>query len=530
VRFGARRRNPAETVAACRRVPACQASRGEGGHSRAGYPGRRFFPAPETAAPHGAACAGDGPTTRHGRNGDPVIGPAAKEVASRHLTSLRRRPERTGWLDEREFTKLLGKNSSPTNAANLAFLISRVADDDESRSNAAQEFQQWPALLKGIFAHKKGDPEERALLIAAAFLDGAPALHVQRASQQLLGDAPEKGDSVRDILAGPDLTARLRELGVTVEDRNISFSEKPGLGKAALHHIWVERADLHGPLLKWIGDMTAPGKLAEPYLDSIAEILTDLALRHNDLRPIELAQTWARPGATDERLSLASRMLDKAATSDTLGSAVRSELRAWAAGDSENLAMITALVCQSDFSHAYPSQALVRLRWILQRPARDNAVIIAENAIRRMAADMDLLSRVWDTVSSWISHERPKQATGLSLPSSTLSRISPPPTRLSPRPRKTVRSPPRSLEAWHRRSVTGNSRQKPAILFALGPMKSIAARFRKPLLFFSIASSMITSHQARCPHCCTGSPAKATMRAWSPSGKCCGNGGPHAVS
>jgi hypothetical protein len=233
-------------------------------------------------------------------------------------------------------------------------------------------------------------------------------LHVQKAAQQLLGDAPAKERSVRDILAGPDLTARLKELGVTVEDRHVSFSEKPGLGKAALHHIWEERVDLHDPLLKWIGDLTAPGKLAEPYLDSIAEILTDLAVRHNDLRPIELAQTWARPGATEERLSLASRMLEKAATSDVLGSAVRTELRTWAAGDSEHLAMVTALVCQGDFSHAYPGQALVRLRWILQRPARDNAVIAAEIAIRRMAADMDLLPRVWDTVSSWISQDRPQ--------------------------------------------------------------------------------------------------------------------------
>ena len=170
--------------------------------------------------------------------------------------------------------------------------------------------------------------------------------------------------------------------------------------------------DLHDPLLTWIGELTAPGRPTERYLDSIAEILTDLAVRHNDLRPIELAQTWAAPGATTERLSLAARLLTKAATSDALGSPIRAELRNWASSDSEYLALITALVCQGDFSQAYPGQALVRLRWILQRPVQDGAVSAAEEAVRRMAADMSLLPRVWNTVTSWIFENQDRTLAG----------------------------------------------------------------------------------------------------------------------
>lgn len=338
--------------------------------------------------------------------------PPAKDVASRHLAELYRCPERAEWLDKGEFSGLAGNNSAPATAAQLALSISKVTDDNESRKKAAEELRQWPGHLNGIFAENDGNAEGRALLIAAAFLDGAPALDVQQAAQQLLGDARAEKRTVRDILGGPNLTARLKKLGVTVEDRRVSFSEKPGLGKAALHHIWEERVDLHEPLLKWIADLTAPGRPAAPYLDSIAYILTDLAIRHNDLRPIELAQAWAAPGATPQRLSLAAGMLAKAATSDALGTAVRAELRNWAASDSEQLAMITALVCQSDFSRAYPGQALVRLRWILQRPTRDGAVTAAEEAIRRMAAEMDLLPRVWDTVTTWIVQDQERAQAG----------------------------------------------------------------------------------------------------------------------
>ena len=336
--------------------------------------------------------------------------PPAKEVASRHLAELYSCPGRAEWLDKGAFSGLPGKNSSPATAAGLALSISRIAEDDKSREKAAEGFRQWPGHLNRIFAGNDGNADGRALLIAAAFLDGAPALEVQQAARQLLGDARTEKRSVRDILGGPNLTARLKDLGVTVEDRRVSFSERPGLGRSALHHIWQERVDLHDPLLKWIAELTAAGKPAALYLDSIAEILTDLAVRHNDLRPIDLAQAWAGPGTTPQRLSLAARMLAKAATSDSLGAAVRAELRDWAASDSEHLAMVAALVCRGDFSRDYPSQALVRLRWILQRPTRDDAVTAAEAAIRHMAAEMNLLPRVWDTVTSWVNDQERAQA------------------------------------------------------------------------------------------------------------------------
>ena len=200
--------------------------------------------------------------------------PPAKEVASRHLAELYSCPGRAEWLDKGAFSGLPGKNSSPATAAGLALSISRIAEDDKSREKAAEGFRQWPGHLNRIFAGNDGNADGRALLIAAAFLDGAPALEVQQAARQLLGDARTEKRSVRDILGGPNLTARLKDLGVTVEDRRVSFSERPGLGRSALHHIWQERVDLHDPLLKWIAELTAAGKPAALYLDSIAEILT----------------------------------------------------------------------------------------------------------------------------------------------------------------------------------------------------------------------------------------------------------------
>ncbi len=63
-RFRARLRGSAETAAACRRILACPASRGEGGHSRAGCQGPAGLPAPGTVTPARGLCA---PGTAHGR-------------------------------------------------------------------------------------------------------------------------------------------------------------------------------------------------------------------------------------------------------------------------------------------------------------------------------------------------------------------------------------------------------------------------------------------------------------------------------
>ncbi len=55
------------TAAACgRRILPCPASRGEGGHSRAGCPGPAGIPAPGTVAPARGLCA---PRTAYGRMG-----------------------------------------------------------------------------------------------------------------------------------------------------------------------------------------------------------------------------------------------------------------------------------------------------------------------------------------------------------------------------------------------------------------------------------------------------------------------------
>jgi hypothetical protein len=56
-RFRVRLRGSAETAAACRRILACPASWGQGGHSRAGRPGADGFPAPGTVAPARGLCA-----------------------------------------------------------------------------------------------------------------------------------------------------------------------------------------------------------------------------------------------------------------------------------------------------------------------------------------------------------------------------------------------------------------------------------------------------------------------------------------
>lgn len=333
--------------------------------------------------------------------------PAPHRVAEKHLECLYRKPDRIRWLNTTlkpdgkgmvgQAAHLLSESSTPAAAARLAGDLAQAEDSTEGLNTALAAFQQWRTEVKAVF--KDTAPADRALLIATLFLSGSEAIAIQNASLSLLGKGPQK--DVEAILTGPDLSARLGAVGAEVAGRHATFDHKPGYAQAVLNHLWQQRPDIHEPLLKWLGTITAPSGPGASRLAVISDLLVELAITENDVRIIDQIRTWIGNGnTTAQHEELIAGVFTRAALADALGAKVRTKLLDWAQ-DEERVAKVIALVCQGEFATHYPRQALVRLRHILDRPEPDTAVRTAETAVRTMAVQPGQMSRVWETVIKW---------------------------------------------------------------------------------------------------------------------------------
>ncbi|KIF76092.1 hypothetical protein QR77_23825 [Streptomyces sp. 150FB] len=354
--------------------------------------------------------------------------PSPQRVAAAHLQWMYDMPDRARWLnpDARDSSELDGAAShlvkdamSPAEAVRLAGLLARAEASVDGIAQAQAAFQKWEKLVEEIFENTKDDADDRALLIAALFLSGDDALTVQDASRTLLGEKGQR--TMRDILTGPDLTARYNRVKVRVQGRYIDIDEKPGYAQAVLNHLWRQRADIHEPLLNWIDSVTGPKHPGAARLERISDLLVQLAIAENDIRVIKKIYYWIDNGeASSEHQQLIGRVLTTAAHADTLGTQVRGLLLDWAQEASTAVTTVVTFVCRSDFAEHYTYQALIRLRWVLGRPTRDAAVEAAEDAIRDIAARPGLLARVWKSVVKW-----PDEGRGLAASRAFLALLDP---------------------------------------------------------------------------------------------------------
>ncbi|MFI8984658.1 hypothetical protein ACIG63_06135 [Streptomyces antimycoticus] len=339
--------------------------------------------------------------------------PSARRVARMHLEYVHHQPGRLHWLTATPSdTGLAGKaaqqltdGSRPADAASLAAKLAVTEDSREGLERALSAFQEWRTDVRDVFTTTEDNPDDRALLISALFLNGNDALTVQDGARALLGESPEA--DVRAILTGPDLTSRLTAMGAEVNGRTVSLDHKPGYARAVLLHLWQQRADIHPHLLKWLDAITSPKEAGADRLAEISDLLVELAVAENDIRVVKKVHAWIDNGAdSPEHRALIARFLTVAAESDTLGAGVRSLLLDSAQDDSEAVATVVALVCQGEFAQHYPRQALVRLRHILDRLEPDDAVRTAQEALRDIAARDGQLPRVWSTVIKWATEKK----------------------------------------------------------------------------------------------------------------------------
>lgn len=339
---------------------------------------------------------------------------------ARSIVEQRVQEQRRGWLDHPAIRPLLAGRLAPADAVRLAEAIERVPAADESGiGHARTEYLRgrwWPDLADWFTAHPRS--AARALLIAAAVLDGCPADEIWQAGAALArrmgGDA-----QATDPLAGPGRTRLLEQLGVPDlrPDGVVSLSgQRPGFDGAVIDYVLAEHAELAGPLWRWIDDPVMTAGYVQLRIDRIARTIAGRAVRRERAADFFTQLPGLADGPPGHR-RLAQALLALTARDPVIGAEVRGRITRWAErpGTRELLVVAIAEVCGGALAEQFPVVALATLRRILLR--RDSAAVerAALAALARVADRPDLRRLVLQVVVRWMRQPDHRYAGGMAF-------------------------------------------------------------------------------------------------------------------
>ncbi|MEV0278526.1 hypothetical protein AB0I22_19385 [Streptomyces sp. NPDC050610] len=350
----------------------------------------------------------------------PIGRPNAIEITKKALDSQEETEGRGAWLHEEGsvFRDLLPDKAPPADAVHLARVIGKATGIKDD--TVLDEYRGWQDLLTKWFGGTDAqEPPKRAIRISTAFLDCAPASVVLNCADLLLKhpkiDWPaDKGG----LLAGPDAATRLEQAHVDFRSTDGTASlekERPGLGKATLQYLWLRREQLVPVLRQWLQDISAANGPANDHLACLATALTGLAETAGVGTVFDLVEKWLDSNKKEDR-QLAADLLSELAAHPSLGAQTRKKLAGWARGKSLPVRQrAVAQACGGSFGRTFTSEALTRLRYVLETPGAPFVQPEAIATLRSLAAEPELSLQVVDTLASWCSTVQTGAATFLAL-------------------------------------------------------------------------------------------------------------------
>jgi hypothetical protein len=342
--------------------------------------------------------------------------PSAVTVFQFHLASMSSGPVADAWAQHDRVVRVLAA-AIPADGVRLARIVAETAavtvPEEEQVDQVMGEYSNWAAELAEWFRKtaRQDDRDagyKRALLLAAAALEGAPAATVFVAADQLaslVGLQRQPGGA----LIGPDVRELVEGIHADLHDRSIRFP-RPAYGQSVLDHVWDQRPHLQSALRKWLTDIPNP---REEGSGQAAQALTGLAIRQHEGNLVcAAAEQWARNPVS--RRELAVGALTEAALSEQIGRDVRRQLYDWArsAGAAESTHLAVAAVCCAQLARAYPQIALTRLRHLA---VRQNATVreAVFEGLAGLVQDQALRRNVLREVDDWVGGQEPRRWAGL---------------------------------------------------------------------------------------------------------------------
>lgn len=254
--------------------------------------------------------------------------------------------------------------------------------------------QQISALTEG---------RQRALLFAAAMLEGAPVDAVCRLADRLLAKLGHPVDG-RPHLDRDDLTRRLRAVRVDVRGGRIHF-EALAYGAAVRAHFWLYYPDLRETFGAWVAEAVQETNWLTPEdRRRLVGRFTEQALKVGDVRAlIETAESWSeRPGSSDE----AVQVLGLGLMSERYGAEFRAKIYDWATAPQLADALVSVLVrtCVDVMALQHPDQAIVRLH---QLARRERGRLAMDALVQLSRGERRLYLKLLDRVRTGMARQDP---------------------------------------------------------------------------------------------------------------------------
>jgi hypothetical protein len=342
-----------------------------------------------------------------------LMAPPARVVFRSHLAATASAAVAEVWTQSDPVGRHLAA-ATPSDGVRMAKIVARTiaahVPEDRQLDQVISEYTNWAEKLATWFRDTTGPVHgyKRALLLAAAALEGAPAGTVFAAADGLaaiVGLAPEPGGA----LAGPDASDLVSQVEAELRGASVEFG-RPAYGTSVLDHVWSERPQLHKKLRDWLTAIPGSGDEGS---GRAARALTNLAIRQHDANLVSAAaRQWAEEPATRQEFSVPE--LTHAALSEEIGRDVRRQLYEWArtsaARDTTHLAV--AAVCAGPLARQYPQIALTRLRNLVMRP---NPIVQASvfESLATLAGESALYPSVVSELTRWVNEEEPRGSAGL---------------------------------------------------------------------------------------------------------------------
>lgn len=332
----------------------------------------------------------------------------------------------------------LKKTLAEASMGEIGRLSERLLEAKEQQSG--KSFQDWAkSACTALGVHSSAvatklenrSAEKRALLLAAAMLDGSHADAVFEAADHLLDQLgrPEQEDHVLEL---EGLDPQLQDMGVEVDSRRrIRFSQL-GFAEAVRTYFWTNYPALREAFRDWVDTCLGSLRIADKDQDELLDRFAELACRTHRAEDLcELAERWTAEASN--QYQQAKRIAEGLAQTQTKNQSRAVKYAQWAARALEaglqaggpqagavrrriyewatqpdlpvTLAQVLIQVCSAVMAVTHPDRAAVRLRHLCYHWNADIRRF-AHRALVALAANNRFLRRLLRWLQIWFDRAR----------------------------------------------------------------------------------------------------------------------------
>jgi hypothetical protein len=262
-----------------------------------------------------------------------------------------------------------------------------------------EEVLLWTNFLEQTLTGTGTRGQDRVMLLAAAYLEGAPIERCIKAATEFGGRDETVARRYRE---GRSPRRRLRDVGVDITSNDTAaFHSRPGLARSAIRMDWHHWADERDATTTWLTRITAPDGVARAWTEQIGTRLLELSITEVESPFFTLLDTWATTSPDEQYLSIVTALITQATETEELARDAHKQLLDWAKRPDAHRRKVVARACSGRYGMRWPHMALVRLRHILA--VDDEATRIAATALTAHAAtSTEGFQRIVETVETWL--------------------------------------------------------------------------------------------------------------------------------